>query len=202
MAGRYSFCLGHTDTGNLRITVGAIGDMKVVDCRRIFSSDALHGDDALMEGNMRELLGWDDITNGVHTRNICLHIAVDLDVAALHRDAQSFEPYTGSIRGTAGSHKNLFGSDGLPLSVICEEDGLNARIHCLGRLEERAGIAVDSLSRENASQFLRDIFVLKRNQVRKSLEQCDLRSKGVVDGSKLHADGTRTHDQQGLRNGI
>ena len=160
---------GRADRGDLRMAVGARGDVAVVDGPRALAGDGLGCHDALGHGLVGEEWRAGHVADRVDPLHRRFHRRRDLDESALELNAQALEPEARDLRRAADGHQHLLDLELLPAEV---DHGPGTAGLDRGHLD--AGLDRDPATGERPRQLLRDLFVLDRHDARERLEQSDL----------------------------
>src|SRR5262249_13122724 len=113
-----SLHLSQTNAANLRMAIGAIGNVFRIDRLSLLASDLGHRDDSFHRANMRQL--WctqNNIADRINPRLNSLHPAVGFYKAAISLDLGSFQTNVLSTRLASNCDQNLFSLDLLLLAV-------------------------------------------------------------------------------------
>src|SRR5262245_22447398 len=194
------FGLRQTDARDLWITIRAGRNLIVFEGSGVFSCDLLNRNDAFLHCDVSEQRRWRHVAYRVDAFHVRLHVLADFDKASLRGDAELFEADIGCVRTATSCQQQLVDSVLLDLAFLGLKRDLQAILDGFGTFELCLGVNLNSLFSKDPLKLLRDLLVLEGHDIRQDLEQCYLRAKTVVDGRKLHADGTAPDDQHRLRN--
>ena len=154
--------LGEADGGDLRVAVGDLRDVDVLDHGTGFSAgDLLGHEDALLESAVRELEAGDDVADGVDGADVGVQALVGDDEAAVHGDAGFLVAQAGGGRAAADGDEQQVGLERLAVGQG-DHDAVVVLLDALSK--KHAGVELDAALAERALEQLDDGLVLVRDQ--------------------------------------
>src|SRR5581483_5007488 len=174
VAARFCFLLGQADAADLRVAVGACGDVVVIDRPRVEAGDPLRCNDAFGRRNMSQLRVRTSQRNDVADRGDAGDARsverVDFDVALLHLQAHAFGVQTRRDRSATRGDQQVLGAQRLRLAIRELDGDVDAVTGRLRRGDLRAGVGGDALLAERLRELRRNGLVLGGNQTRQQLD--------------------------------
>src|SRR3569832_226485 len=191
--------LGEADGGNLRRTIRAARDHRLVHRMRVETLDRIDADDALVLGLVREHRRAGDVADGVNAGHVRPAQAVGDDDAALGLHAKLLEAEILDIADDADGGDDAVYRDLLRLAVGFDRRGDAVRL--LFELRHLgAGHDLDALFLEALAGKCLNLVVFDGQYLRQHFDDRHLGSEGAVERSELDADGAGADDEQRLRN--
>src|SRR5690606_29433385 len=176
--------LGEADGGHLRVGVGDLGDVDVVDRDGREAREGLGDEDALLVAAVRELQARDDVADGVDAGNRGLELLVDAHEAAIELHADLLEAEVRGHRAAADRDEQQIRLD--RLAVLERDDDAGVVLGDAG--ETHAELELDSATAEGTLEVLRDRLVLVGDEVGERLDDRDLGAPALPHARELHAD--------------
>ena len=205
LLGVLSGCLlGVTEGRDLRGAEGGARHVVVVaELLGLGTGDGLGGDDTLCLGDVGKLELRGDVTDGVDVRDVGAHALVDVDGATLGElDTGVLQAKALHTRGEADGDHDTVGLDGLGLGAV---GGLDVDLDALVAAEVAhggglvTGLQVHAELLVLLGDLLGDVLVLVGQDAVHELDDGDVDAEVGQDVGELHADGTGTDDDHGLR---
>ena len=178
-------------------TVGATGDVVVVQGLGVVSGDFFHAGDAFRRSHVGKRLALDYVANGEVAGDVGGVVVVGHNNAALGLDAHGLQANVLDVGGHAHGRQHHVAFDFvLALGVLVGHHASGALGVHVGHLG--SGFNGDAVFLEGALQLLRNVFVLVGHNAGQVLHHGHLGAHGAVHVCELHADGARPHNDHGL----
>ena len=118
--------LGQADAGDLRVAVGAAGNLELVEGMRVEPLDGLDADDALVLGLVRQHRRPRDVADGVDAGHVGAAEAVGDDGAALGLHAELLEPEVLDVADHADGRDHALDGERLRAALAVVDGGGDA----------------------------------------------------------------------------
>jgi hypothetical protein len=163
---------------------------------RMLAGDRLYRDHALMARLVCEERRRGDVADRIEAGDIGLAGRVGDDVAALGLHAQRLEPDILGVRHDADRDDDMAELLDGDLAVLVLDRRLHARTGDFQLVDAGRGQDRHPLLLERLLQMRGDVLVLHRHHAIEHLDDGHVRAHVVVEAGELHADRTRSDDQQ------
>ena len=122
-----------------------------------------------------------DVADRINARLRCLHPFVCGNEASVGFDFALFQANIISLRGAPNGDQHLLGLELLLFAITAGEGHHSSVFSLFNLLDLRSKMAIDAAFLVDAQQFLAYVLILDRHKPWKRLEDCHLRSVGLVD---------------------
>src|SRR5215813_1388551 len=200
MASLARLFLSVTKAGDLRLAVSGSRHHVEFQLDGFSARDVFGRNDAHRLGHVREHQFGGDVADGVDVWNVGLHLAVDLNRAALGQpDVGLFQAVTFDARFEADGLQNLVGFERLLFAVRRGDGDAHVQACVFDVVYTRSGHNLDAVAAELAAQLRRHLFVLQRRDAIEKLHDGHVYAVAVEYVSELDADGARARDDNAPR---
>src|SRR6185437_10562173 len=198
-AGLPGLRLGQADARDLRLAIGAAGDLALVEAVHLEAGDGLDDDDALVLGLVRQHRRAGDVADRPQAGNVGAAVVIDDDGATVDLHAELFEPEVLRVALHADGRDQGIAGD-VDLAAVLELDmGHDAGLRFVDLGDLGLGHELDTALFEALLYVRGDFGVLDRQDLRQQLDDRHLRAERAVERGELHADGPRAHDDERFR---
>ena len=190
--------LGEADAGDLRLAIGAAGDLALVHRVGVQALDRLDADHPLVLGLVGEHRRAGDVPDRVEAGHVGAAEPVGDDDAPLDRHAELVQADPLDVADDPHRRDQLLRRQRLGLAVRALDRGG----HRIGALLDLGylgpGEDLDALLLEALAGEPGDLGILHRQDLRQEFDHRHLRAHSAVERGELDADGARAHHEQGF----
>ncbi len=189
---------GHPDRCDLRMRIGAPGDVVVVERLGMLSGDLLDADDPLVRGDVRQGRTLHNVADGVVPIHIGPVKVIHQHLAAFGGNAGLLQPDAFEVGSHAHGRQDHVASDHL-VAFLRLHGHLTAFARRVDRFDRYAGQHLHASFFERTLQRLGHLFILDGDDIRQDLDQGDLGADRLVKPGEFRSDGPGTHHHHGFR---